>query len=126
MRFKLDEYLPLEMKAALAAHQHDSETVADEEMSGSVDPDVMQACRAENRALLTLDLDFSDIRTYPPENCQGIIVFRPAVQSISALLRLTTRVIALLEHEPLVGRLWIVEDHRVRIREGTPGSPTES
>ena len=38
---------------------------------GAVDPDVAQACQKEARALVTLDLDFSDIRAYPPEDYQG-------------------------------------------------------
>ena len=74
MRFKIDEHLPLEIKDLLAQHQHDPVTVPDEGMAGSIDPDVAQVCRKEARALLTLDLDFSDIRTYPPEDYHGIIV----------------------------------------------------
>jgi hypothetical protein len=90
-------------------------------MGGSVDPDVAQVCLKESRSLLTLDLDFSDIRTYPPEDYHGIVVFRPAIQNITTLVRLTTRLLALMEREPLVGCLWIVEDNRVRIREGSQG-----
>ena len=121
MQFKLDEHLPLEISDLLAQHQHDPVTVVDEGMGGSIDPDVAQACLKESRALLTLDLDFSDIRTYPPEDYHGIVVFRPDIQSITTLVRLTTRLLALLEREPLAGCLWIVEDHRVRIREGSQG-----
>ena len=79
MRFKIDEHLPLEIKDLLAQHRHDPVTVAEEGMAGSIDPDVAQVCRKEARALLTLDLDFSDIRAYPPEDYHGIVVFRPAI-----------------------------------------------
>jgi predicted nuclease of predicted toxin-antitoxin system len=119
MRFKIDEHLPVEIKELLTHHQHDAVTVPDEDMGGAVDPDVAQACQKEARALVTLDLDFSDIRAYPPEEYQGIIVFRPALQSITTLVRLTARIIPLLDQEPLIGHLWIVEDHQVRIREGS-------
>lgn len=122
MRCKIDEHLPLEIKDLLAQHRHEPLTVAEQGMAGSIDPDVVQVCRKEGRALLTLDLDFSDIRAYPPEDYHGIVVFRPAVQSISTLVRLTTRLLTLLEREPLVGHLWIVEDDRVRIREGSQGA----
>lgn len=121
MQFKLDEHLPGQIKELLAQHQHDSETVMDEGMGGSSDPDVAEVWRQEARALLTLDLDFSDIRTYPPEDYHGIVVFRPAIQNITTLVRLTARLLTLLEREPLAGHLWIVEDHRVRIREGSQG-----
>ena len=122
MRFKIDEHLPVEITELLDQHQHDAVTVADESMSGAVDPDVAQVCQKEARALITLDLDFSDIRAYPPEEYQGIIVFRPGLQSITTLVRLTARIIPLLDQEPLIGHLWIVEDHQVRIREGSQGA----
>jgi predicted nuclease of predicted toxin-antitoxin system len=121
MRFKIDEHLPLEIKDLLGQQQHDAVTVVEEGMGGRVDPDVAQVCQKETRALLTLDLDFSDIRAYPPEDYHGIVVFRPAIQSITTLLRLTARLLMVLEQEALEGRLWIVEDHQVRIREGSQG-----
>jgi predicted nuclease of predicted toxin-antitoxin system len=93
MRFKIDEHLPVEIKELLTHHQHDAVTVPDEGMAGAVDPDVAQACQKEARALVTLDLDFSDIRAYPPEDYQGIIVFRLALQSITTLVRSTTRLL---------------------------------
>ena len=103
MRFKIDEHLPVEIKELLTHHQHDAVTVPDEDMAGAVDPDVAQACQKEARALVTLDLDFSDIRAYPPKEYQGIIVFRPALQSITTLVRLTARIIPLLDQEPTSG-----------------------
>jgi hypothetical protein len=75
-------------------------------------------CLVEKRAIVTLDLDFADIRHYPPENSAGIIVLRPVVQMIPTLVRMMDRVVALLGQQPLEGCLWIVDDHRVRIREG--------
>jgi predicted nuclease of predicted toxin-antitoxin system len=60
MRFKIDEHLPVEIKELLTHHQHDAVTVPDEGMAGAVDPDVGQACQKEARALVTLDLDFSE------------------------------------------------------------------
>jgi predicted nuclease of predicted toxin-antitoxin system len=125
MRCKLDEHLPLEIKDLLSQHHHDAATVPEQGMTGSVDPVVAEICRKEARALLTLDLGFSDIRAYPPEAYSGIVVFRPSIQSITTLVRLTTRLLSLLEREQLEGHLWIVEDHQVRIREGSQG-PTRA
>jgi predicted nuclease of predicted toxin-antitoxin system len=121
VRFKIDEHLPVEITELLGQHRHDAVPVRDESMSGEVDPAVANVCQKEARTLITLDLDFSDIRTYPPEEYHGIIVFRPGLQSISTLVRLTARIIPLLDQEPLIGHLWIVEDHQVRIREGSQG-----
>ena len=65
MRFKIDENLPVEAADLLQAAGHEATTIHDEHLVGQPDPNVAQVCRDECRALVTLDLDFSDIRTYP-------------------------------------------------------------
>ena len=65
MRFKLDENVPVQLKRLFTESGHDAETVVDEGMRGAPDREVAAACLAEERVLLTQDLDFSDIRTYP-------------------------------------------------------------
>ena len=69
--------------------------------------------------LMTLDLDFSDIRTYPPEGYSGIIVLRPRNQAKPTVLRLISQLIPLLAVEPLAGNLWILQETGLRIREGS-------
>ena len=88
-------------------------------MAGCADPAIAAVCQVAKRAIVTLDLDFADIRCYPPENYSGIIVLRPLVQLIPTLIRLMRQVTALLGQQPLEG-LWIVDDHRVRIRDSGP------
>jgi predicted nuclease of predicted toxin-antitoxin system len=122
MRFKTDENLPIEVAERLRQHQHDALSVPEQQLAGQADPLVAQVCQSENRALITCDLDFSDIRAYPPEDYPGIIVLRPAVQTVSSLLGLVTRILPLLDQEPLGGHIWIVDDHRVRIRGKGPQS----
>lgn len=116
MKFKTDENLPVEVVELLQREGHDALSVVDQQLAGHPDVDVASVCQAERRALVTLDLDFSDIRSYPPEDYFGIVVLRPGLQTISSILRLATRSISLLDTEPLLGRLWIVSEHRVRIR----------
>lgn len=120
MKFKTDENLPVEVVDLLRQEGHDALSVVDQLLAGHPDADVAAVCQAEKRALMTLDLDFSDIRSNPPEDYFGIIVLRPRLQTISSIVRLTTQAIALLSAERLSGRLWIVEDHQVRIRGGSP------
>lgn len=120
MRFKTDENLPVEVVDLLRQEGHDAQSVIDQQLAGHSDRDVAAVCQAEQRALVTLDLDFSDIRSYPPEDYFGIIVLRPVLQTISSILRLTTRAVSLLDTELLAGRLWVVDESRVRIRGGNP------
>jgi len=117
LRFKLDENIPDEVVALLREAGHDIRTVLDQGLGGRPDDDVSRACRDEARVLVTLDLDFGDIRTYPPADHAGIWVLRPAAQSVDATLDLVRRALALTANEQVSRRLWVVEPGRVRIRE---------
>ncbi len=75
-------------------------------------------CQSEERVIITLDRDFSDIRTYPPEHYPGIIVISVTRQSKPRLLEILRQIVTLLKSESLEHRLWIVEDARIRIRGG--------
>jgi uncharacterized protein DUF5615 len=68
MRAKLDENVPIEAAELLRAAGWNCETVYDEGLAGADDPEVGAACQAEARVLFTLDLDFADIRAYPPND----------------------------------------------------------
>ncbi|MCR9295750.1 MAG: DUF5615 family PIN-like protein [bacterium] len=118
MRFKIDENLPIEVAGVLRDAGHDAMTIGDQRMSGEPDPRVAAVCRDEDRAILTLDLDFSDIRTYPPSDYPGIIVLRPSTQSKSDVLALVGQLLLLLNAERLIGNLWILQRGGLRIREG--------
>ena len=65
--------------------------------------------------LVTLDLDFSNIRAYPPDQHPGIVVLRSEHHDKTSVLALVARAIPLLATEPIAGKLWIVEADRVRI-----------
>ena len=67
MKFKIDENLPVEVLDLLNAAGHDALTVLDQNLIGEIDRTIMDVCKQEERALITLDLDFADMRSYPPE-----------------------------------------------------------
>jgi len=117
MRFKIDENLPVEVKDLLVASGHDAHTVIEERLVGSEDSLIYHVAQTEGRVILTLDLDFSDIRTYVPAKSHGIVILRLASQDKTSILAIMDRVIPLLATEPIASRLWIVESERVRIRE---------
>lgn len=76
----------------------------------------MKKCREEGRTIVTLDYDFSDIITYPPETTEGIIVLRAKEQSKEAVLNRVRNVLPRLTENFYPGQLWIVEENRIRIR----------
>ena len=121
MRFKTDENLPREVAEYLVQSGHDALRVDEQGLAGVADPGVAAVCLVESRAIVTLDTDFMDIRRFPPEQYAGILVLRPHRQTVPRILALTRRFVALLGSEPLLGKLWIVDEGRVRIRpEDTP------
>ncbi|MDF5714819.1 MAG: DUF5615 family PIN-like protein [Rhizonema sp. NSF051] len=76
MKFKIDENLPVELANLLQEAGYDAMTVNQQNLSGEKDPKLMDLCQQEGRVLVTLDLDFADIRSYPPKQFLGIMVLR--------------------------------------------------
>ena len=116
LKFKVDENLPAEVAALLVEAGHDALTVPDQQLGGRPDLDVANVCRHEGRVVVTLDLDFSDIRAYPPADFAGIIVLRLSRLDKHCVLLALQRLLPILNQEPLAGKLWIVDETAVRIR----------
>jgi len=102
MQFKIDENLPIEITELLINAGHNAETVNDQQLQGVT--------------------DFSDIGAYPPEEFSGIIILRVRIQAKHHVIKIFRNIIPLIGREPLIQRLWIIEETRVRIR----GKDTES
>ena len=113
MRFKIDENLPVEVVELLTTGGHDAVSVVSQGLGGTDDPEVATICNSEDRCLLTLDTDFSDIRVYPPGSHPGIIVFRLAKQDKLSILAVTSRLLITLASRAVDGALWPRCDHGV-------------
>ena len=118
MRFKIDENLPVEIAELLISAGHDAKTVNDEHLQGKPDSTLAHICKKEHRVFVTIDMDFSDIRSYPPKDFSGLMVLRTFHQDKNHLLKTFNRILPMLKQEPLKNCLWIVEESRVRIRNG--------
>jgi predicted nuclease of predicted toxin-antitoxin system len=89
VKFKLDENLSPSLAALFAADGHEAHSVVQQALGGQPDERVIDVCRREQRALITLDLDFSNILAYPPAKFTGIVVLRAgALTPDSATFRL--------------------------------------
>ena len=85
--FKLDESLPVEAAQLLRGSGHDAMTVLEQSLGGRADGDIAAHCLDEQRAIVTFDLDFGNIRAYPPGDYFGIIVLRLKSQAKPQVLK---------------------------------------
>ena len=104
------------MAALLQGAGHDAVTVPEQSLTGASDETIAAACVREEYVLVTLDTDFADIRSYPPQEHPELIAMRLSRQDRDRTLEVMTDVIQILPADPLVGMLWIVEEGRVRRR----------
>lgn len=100
MQFKIDENLPIEIADILSGGGHDAKTVYDERLAGIQDAGLRDVCVKESRVLVSLDVDFSDIRAYPPAELPGVIVLRVGNQSKKHVLGMFRQIIRCLSANP--------------------------
>ena len=125
MLFKVDENLPVEVSCT-TSRRRSRRSVCHRSKNVRCDrSDVGVRLSRRRSSFVTLDLDFSDIRTYPPADYPGLIVLRPRSQSKPAVVSLVNRLLTLLATESLQGNLWILQDTGLRIREGRPSDESD-
>jgi predicted nuclease of predicted toxin-antitoxin system len=71
LKFKVDENLPTEYAPILREAGFEADTVSDEKLSGAGDSVLSERCRAEDRVLMTLDLDFAKCPSIPSKIPSG-------------------------------------------------------
>jgi hypothetical protein len=116
MRFKIDENLPGEVADELRGRQHEADTVADEGLSGEVDKNLLHVVKNEQRVFLTLDKGIADIRTYPPADYHGIVLFRPPSQGRGVVFEFVRDHLHQVLAVSLEGRLVVASASGIRVR----------
>jgi len=122
MRFKLDENFGTRTQRIFKDAGHDVQTVREESLQGTSDRHLYDTCCAEQRCLVTLDLDFADVTRFPPEKMGGIAVIRvPRNPSLPLLEQLVRQFLHSVEQMSVEKKLWIVEVGRVRVHQTDRG-----
>ena len=67
MKLKLDENFGTRTQRLFEEAGHDVLTTRQEGFQGITDRQLYEVCAQEQRCLVTLDLDFSDVTRFPPE-----------------------------------------------------------
>jgi predicted nuclease of predicted toxin-antitoxin system len=117
LKFKIDQNLPAEYASLLREAGFEADTVDDEGLAGADDSEISQRAHGNGQALVTLDLGFSNIRSYPPSAYSGIVIIRSKRQDKITLISLLRRLILLLRQRSPERQLWIVGPDRIRYRE---------
>ncbi len=116
MKLKLDENLGQRGAELLRQAGHDIATVSAQGLQSASDSVLIEVCRVEERCLITLDLDFSNPISFTPANYAGIVVLRlPPRPLPEDLVSTLQTLIAALEQESVVGKLWTIQRGRLRV-----------
>ena len=120
MQFLIDEDLPRSTGDLIRKYGHDAIDVRDIGLRGAKDSKIASYAQSKDLCIVTGDLDFSDIRNYPPSQYAGLIVLRiPRDATAFFILNLLE---GFLKQRKLVseltGKLAIVEPGRIRFRKG--------
>lgn len=117
---KLDENLAQPHVDFLNGAGYSAERVTDEGLSGADDDVVWQRAVAEGRLFLTLDLDFADVRRFPPGSH---LLLRPRNRSRDAVLEILQRIVQEQPLDTLAGCFVVADINHTRIRRPQPPAP---
>lgn len=118
MRFFLDANMPRSAAALVSRFGHQVEFAKDIGMGGASDDEIATHARKTGAVLLTRDLDFADVRRYPPDEFLGLVVLRlPEQTTASEIAQVLERFLSdTVLVNSLPGHLAIVEYERARFR----------
>jgi predicted nuclease of predicted toxin-antitoxin system len=116
MKFKLDENLPQELADDLLRIGHDADTVLGEGLAGAEDLMVVNAARASDRVLITLDKGIASLLHYPIREHFGVVLFRPDSSGRGEVLSFVRLRLGMLLEMNLEGHLTVVGPARIRVR----------
>ena len=117
IRLKLDENFPPDTVHIFREHDIDASSVYEQDMCGYPDTEVFKICKDEKRALITFDLDFANIIRYPASETNGVIIVRSKKKiNLEEITHICHKLVQLLLQNDLKGKLFIVEDTKIRVR----------
>jgi predicted nuclease of predicted toxin-antitoxin system len=112
---KLDENVPDSVGTMLRQAGHDVALAREQQLVGVSDDRLLTVAASEGRVLISFDRGFTNVIQHPPEATPGIVVIRLRDQTLPRIRRVATKIGDLLTTEPILGRLWVVDESRLRI-----------
>lgn len=120
LRLFIDQCVPRSVAESLRNAGHKVDLLRTHLPINAKDPEVIAGAQNLQSVLVSLNGDFADIINYPPAKFGGIIALQVKnhPESLPAIvIRLLTYLGEHPEREHYVGKLLLVEAHRIRIKE---------
>lgn len=112
MRILANENIPRSVVKVLKEKGHDIATLYDLGKSGITDNEVMETAEKEDRAILTLNLDFGHIYYFAKKGVVNIMVVRTKIPTPENITKLLTKFFELkIEPKGLV----IISEKKIRV-----------
>jgi hypothetical protein len=122
LKIKLDENIPATLSEILPQQGHDVDTVADENLTGRDDRTVWEAAQTEKRFFITQDLDFSDLRDFPPNSHGGLLLLRFRFPGRKAIKKRVKAVFTTQNVENWPGKFIVMTETKTRVIGQLPSS----
>lgn len=118
MNFFADECVYPTTVTALRSWHHSVETAQDAGLLGQDDPMLLAHAVERGQILITNDLDFGDIRRYPPSHHCGVIVLRIRPKNVDRVHSVLRQFPETTTQQEMQKALVIVDAVKYRIRRG--------
>jgi predicted nuclease of predicted toxin-antitoxin system len=116
MRFLVDMPLSPKLAAWLTANGHDAIHASQAGLSHAEDKEILQHAVADQRIILTADLDFPRLLALLHSGGPGLVLFRSGEWSEAECVERLSRVLQLLPDQAFSDSVIVIEKHRIRRR----------
>lgn len=104
------------LKEPFSSREHQVWTVDEQGASGWNDTDLWEMVDNENMFFVTTDKEFGDIRKYPPGSHNGILLLRPATDSLVAYKEIIVNLLQQYDLDRFSNKITVASKGRIRIR----------
>ena len=94
--------------------------MTDEKLTGKDDKTVWEAAQDENRFFITQDLDFSDLRNFPPGTHSGLLLLRFRFPGRKAIKKRVEKVFTTENIDNWTGNFIVMTETKIRIIDQFP------
>jgi len=116
MKFLSDECVYNTTTQLLRNWGHDVVTAQEADLAGKPDEDILAYAVKHKRVLITIDMDFSNIRRFPPKSYIGIIVLKIRPRIAEKIYKVLEQVLRDVDGERLSKSLVIIDQSKYRVR----------